>query len=164
MNVLRGRTLAALLAAATSVAAPLSAQEIPVVERTLSNGMKVLMVARHDQPTISCGWLARVGSANERPGITGLAHLFEHMMFKGTKTIGTRDAARDLELNRLQDEVQAGVREEMSVLREKQRRGEIADMMAPAARSPRLVELLAKFDALVTEQRALIVKDEMDKV
>ena len=164
MNVLRGRTLAALLAAATSVAAPLSAQEIPVVERTLSNGMKVLMVARHDQPTISCGWLARVGSANERPGITGLAHLFEHMMFKGTRTIGTRDAARDLELNRLQDEVQAGVREEMSVLREKQRRGEIADMMAPAARSPRLVELLAKFDALVTEQRALIVKDEMDKV
>ena len=52
--------------------------------------MKVLMVERHDQPTISCGWLARVGSANERPGITGLAHLFEHMMFKGTKTIGTQ--------------------------------------------------------------------------
>ena len=47
--------------------------------------MKVLMVARHDQPTVSCGWLARVGSANERPGITGLAHLFEHMMFKGTQ-------------------------------------------------------------------------------
>jgi predicted Zn-dependent peptidase len=164
MNVLRGRTLAALLTAAASVAAPLSAQEIPVVERTLSNGMKVLMVARHDQPTVSCGWLARVGSANERPGITGLAHLFEHMMFKGTKTIGTRDAARDLELNRQQDEVQVGIREEMSLLREKQRRGEIADMMDPAARTPRLVELLAKFDALVTEQRALVVKDEMDKI
>ena len=161
---LRGRILAALLAAAAAIAAPLSAQELNVVERTLPNGMKVLMVARHDQPTISCGWLARVGSANERPGITGLAHLFEHMMFKGTKTIGTKDAARDLELNRLQDEVQVGIREEMSILREKQRRGEIADMMDPAARTPRLTELLAKFDALVTEQRALIVKDEMDKL
>ncbi|MBK9089708.1 MAG: insulinase family protein [Holophagales bacterium] len=164
MNVLRGRTLAALLAAALALAAPLSAQELNVVERTLPNGMKVLMVPRHDQPTISCGWLARVGSANERPGITGLAHLFEHMMFKGTRTIGTKDAARDLELNRLQDEVQVGIREEMSLLREKQRRGEIRDMMDPAVRTPRLSELLAKFDALVTEQRGLIVKDEMDKL
>ena len=164
MTLSRGRTLAALFAAASALAAPLSAQELNVVERTLPNGMKVLMVPRHDQPTISCGWLARVGSANERPGITGLAHMFEHMMFKGTRTIGTKDAARDLELNKLQDEVQAGIREEMSVLREKQRRGEIADMMAPAARTPRLSELLAKFDALVKEQRALIVKDEMDKL
>ena len=138
MNVFRGRTLAVLLAAASALAAPLAAQELNVVERTLSNGMKVLMVARHDQPTVSCGWLARVGSANERPGITGLAHLFEHMMFKGTTTIGTKDAARDLELNRMQDEVQALIREEMAVLREKQRRGEIADMMDPAARTPRL--------------------------
>ena len=164
MNFLRGRTLAALLAAASALAAPLAAQELNVVERTLSNGVKVLMVARHDQPTVSCGWLARVGSANERPGITGLAHLFEHMMFKGTKTIGTRDAVRDLELNRMQDEVQAGIREEMAVLREKQRRGEIADMMDPAARTLRLGELLAKFDALVAQQRALIVNDEMDKI
>ncbi|MBK9967484.1 MAG: insulinase family protein [Holophagales bacterium] len=163
MKIPRGRILAALLATAAA-AAPLYAQDIPVVERTLPNGMKLLMVARHDQPTVSCGWLARVGSANERPGITGLAHLFEHMMFKGTKTIGTKDAARDLELNRLQDEVQVGIREEMSVLREKQRRGEIRDMMDPAVRTPRLTELLAKFDALVKEQRALIVKDEMDKL
>lgn len=164
MTLTRGRILAALLAATAALAAPLSAQDLPVVERTLPNGMKVLMVERPDQPTISCGWLARVGSANERPGITGLAHLFEHMMFKGTKTIGTKDAARDLALNRLQDEVQVGIREEMSVLREKQRRGEIRDMMDPAARTQRLTELLAKFDALVTEQRGLIVKDEMDKL
>jgi predicted Zn-dependent peptidase len=163
MNIPRGQILAALLATAAA-AAPLSAQDIPVVERTLPNGMKILMVERHDQPTISCGWLARVGSANERPGITGLAHLFEHMMFKGTKTIGTKDAARDLELNRLQDEVQVGIREEMTVLREKQRRGEIKDMMDPAVRTPRLTELLAKFEALVKEQRTLIVKDEMDKL
>ncbi len=165
MTVFRGRVLAALVAAAALAAPALAlAQELNVVERTLPNGMKVLMVPRHDQPTISCGWLARVGSANERPGITGLAHLFEHMMFKGTRTIGTKDAARDLELNRLQDEVQVGIREEMSLLREKQRRGEIRDMMDPAVRTPRLTELLGKFDALVAEQRALIVKDEMDKL
>jgi predicted Zn-dependent peptidase len=160
MILTRGRALAALLLAA----APLAAQDVPVVERTLSNGMRLVMVERHEQPTIACGWLARVGSANERPGMTGMAHLFEHMMFKGTKTIGTRDPRRDAELNDRQDEVQARIREEMSVLREKQRRGEIADMMDPAVRTPRLSEALAEFDRLVKEQRELIVKDEMDRI
>ena len=160
MVLTRGRGLAALLLAAT----PLAAQDVPVVERSLPNGMRLVMVERHEQPTIAFGWLARVGSANERPGMTGMAHLFEHMMFKGTKTIGTRDARRDAELNDRQDEVQARIREEMSVLREKQRRGEIASMMDPAVRTPRLQEALAEFDRLVKEQRKLIVKDEMDRI
>ena len=60
--------------------------------------MKLLLVPRADEPSIAAGWVAHVGSANERPGITGISHLFEHMMFKGTKTIGAKDAARDLEL------------------------------------------------------------------
>jgi predicted Zn-dependent peptidase len=160
MTMTRGCALAVLLLAV----APLTAQDIPVIERTLPNGMRLVMVERHEQPTIAFGWLARVGSANERPGTTGTAHLFEHMMFKGTKTIGTRDARRDAELNVKQDEVQARIREEMSVLREKQRRGEIADMMDPKARTPRLREALAEFDRLVKDQRELIVKDEMDRI
>jgi len=150
--------------AALLVAAPLGAQSIPVVEKTLSNGMRLVMVERHDQPTISLGWMARVGSADERPGITGMAHLFEHMMFKGTRTIGTKDAKRDAELNDLQDKVQAQIRQEMSILRERQRRGEIADMMDPKARTPRLQQLLKDFEGLVQEQRGLVVKDEMDRI
>jgi len=151
--------LTALIAAGA-----LPAQHLPVVEKTLSNGMRLVMVERREQPTIAFGWMAQVGSANERPGITGLAHLFEHMMFKGTKTLGTRDAKRDGELNDLQDKVQAGIREEMTVLREQQRRGGIPDMMDPKARTPRLQKLLDEYDALVKEQRALIVKDEMDQI
>ncbi|MDP2877881.1 MAG: pitrilysin family protein [Holophaga sp.] len=157
MNLSQGQGLVALLVAA----APLMAQEIPVVEKTLSNGMRLLMVERHDQPTIAAGWVARVGSANERPGITGLAHLFEHMMFKGSKIIGTRNATRDGELNDLQDKLQAQIREEMSILRDKQRRGEITNMMDQKVRTPRLQKLLEEFEALVKEQRGLIVKDEI---
>ena len=52
-------------------------------EHTLSNGMKLVLVPRHLSPTVAGGWVAHVGSANERPGITGISHLFEHMMFKG---------------------------------------------------------------------------------
>ena len=150
--------------AAFLAAAPLAAQAIPIVEKTLSNGMRLVMVERHDQPTIALGWMARVGSADERPGMTGIAHLFEHMMFKGTRTIGTRDAKRDGELNDLQDKIQVGIREEMGILRERQRRGEITNMMDPKARTPRLQELIKAFDRLVEEQRGLVVKDEMDKI
>ncbi len=150
--------------AVSLAAAPLAAQTLPIVEKTLSNGMRLVMVERHDQPTISLGWMARVGSADERPGMTGIAHLFEHMMFKGTRTIGTRDAKRDGELNALQDQVQVGIREEMAILRERQRRGEITSMMDPKARTPRLQELIKAFDRLVEEQRGLVVKDEMDKL
>src|SRR5512141_1109570 len=70
---------------------PLSAQKVPVIEKQLGNGMRLLLVERHDEPTVAGGWVAHVGSSNERPGMTGIAHLFEHMMFKGTPTIGTKD-------------------------------------------------------------------------
>ena len=63
---------------------PLRAQTVPVVEKHLANGLRLLLVERHDEPTVAGGWVAHVGSSNERPGITGIAHLFEHMMFKGT--------------------------------------------------------------------------------
>src|ERR1044071_8098846 len=66
-------------------------QQVPAIETNLANGMRLLMVERHDEPSVAGGWVAHVGSANERPGITGIAHLFEHMMFKGTPTIGTKN-------------------------------------------------------------------------
>ena len=144
--------------------ATLAAQEIPITERTLPNGLRILLVERHDEPTIACGWVARVGSADERPGITGIAHLFEHMMFKGTKTIGTRNAKRDAELNALQDQTVAEIRQELDLLREKLRRGEIVDINDPKARSPRHQQLLDTLGKLVEEQRALIVKDELAKI
>ena len=69
-----------------------------VVEHELDNGMTLLLVPRPGDPNVAAGWVARVGSVNERPGITGVAHLFEHMMFKGTQTIGTRDIEQDLQI------------------------------------------------------------------
>src|SRR5215467_3425588 len=76
----------------------LKAQKVPVVEKQLSKGMRLLMVERHDEPSVAGGWVAHVGSSNERPGMTGTAHLFEHMMFKGTPTIGTKDYSKDLKI------------------------------------------------------------------
>ena len=62
-----------------------------VMERTLSNGMKVLLVERHQAPIVAFNLTYKVGSAHEQSGATGIAHLYEHMAFKGTPFLGTSD-------------------------------------------------------------------------
>jgi len=140
------------------------AQHVPVVEVTLSNGMRMLLVERHDEPSIAGGWVAHVGSANERPGMTGITHLFEHMMFKGTRTIGTRDPERDLQIIEEQERLREEIRKEEALLRAAWRRGEIDDWQKPEHRTPRLRELEAAFQKLVEEQRQLLVKNEFDRI
>ncbi len=138
--------------------------EVPVEEFTLDNGMKFLLVRRPEQATVMGGWVAHVGSANERPGITGVAHFFEHMMFKGSRILGTKDAVRDAEILAEQEALQEQIRELYRVQRARWRKGEIDDPFDPAARPQALVDLEARFAKLVEEQRALMVKDEFDKI
>jgi len=166
MIALRNRTklLLHFLLAGSLFALPAFAQKVPVVEKTLSNGMKLLLVERHDEPTVSGGWIAHVGSSNEKPGMTGLAHLFEHMMFKGTPTIGTKDAKRDLEIIEEQEKLRDQMREEDAKMRAAYRRGEIDDLMKPENKSARCKELNEQFKKLVDEQRALLVKNEFDRI
>ena len=64
---------------------------LDVKQHTLSNGLELLVVERHLSPTFSVRVRFKVGSADEKPGITGIAHLLEHMLFKGTGNIGTVD-------------------------------------------------------------------------
>ncbi|NDC37684.1 MAG: insulinase family protein [Proteobacteria bacterium] len=66
-----------------------------VQEFTLSNGLRVLVYRRGDAPVFSGVVGVRVGGSDEQLGKTGISHMFEHMAFKGTSTIGTRDYARE---------------------------------------------------------------------
>ncbi|RMG42391.1 MAG: insulinase family protein [Acidobacteria bacterium] len=156
-------TLAALAAAPATPAASGRAQ-VPVEEFVLDNGMRFLLVRQPEKTTVSAGWVAHVGSANERPGMTGISHLFEHMMFKGTRTIGTKNAERDLEIIEEQERIQERIREIYREQRRRWRLGEISDPFDPDARPPELVELQRRFQELVEEQRSLMVKDEFDKI
>ena len=164
--ILNSRRLAVGLSliAVSSLARAAEKPRIEVEEWTQSNGMRWLLYERHDAPTIAAGWVARVGSANERPGMTGISHFFEHMMFKGTRIIGTKDIDLDLKLIDEQETLREGMREEMAVMRERLRRGEIAGMDDQAAKTPRYLELEKKFDALVLQQRDNIIKDQMDQI
>jgi predicted Zn-dependent peptidase len=140
------------------------AQQVPVREVTLDNGMKFLFVQRKGAPNIAAGWVAKVGSVHERPGITGTAHLFEHMMFKGTQTIGSRNIEEDLRINVQLDQVKAELRKEEQELARKLRLGLIANAKDPAVRSERHRQLLAEFDKLNARQKELLVKNEFDRI
>lgn len=70
--------------------------DIDVAEHTLSNGMRILIVPRPAVPTVSFVVEYRVGGVDEVPGKTGIAHFLEHMLFKGTTTVGTRDAEAEV--------------------------------------------------------------------
>ena len=70
---------------------------LTVYQDSLSNGLKILVLEKHDLPIASFQVWYRVGSRNERPGITGISHLLEHMMFKASGDIGSGDFARTVQ-------------------------------------------------------------------
>jgi zinc protease len=86
----------AATAAAKSAALPGADQ---IVTRTLPNGLKLVVWPDRDIPNVAMYTWYRVGSRNERPGITGISHFFEHMMFNGTKTRSPGEFDRLMEAN-----------------------------------------------------------------
>ncbi|MGE5646393.1 MAG: M16 family metallopeptidase [Acidobacteriota bacterium] len=110
--------LACTLLAAFSAAAQTDFKDIEsrVTEMTLKNGWKIIVLERHQAPVASFLTYADVGSVQETKGITGLAHIFEHMAFKGSRTLGTKNYAEeklaldrvDAAFNALQKEKQKG--------------------------------------------------------
>ena len=61
--------------------------QIPIERYTLNNGLRVILSEDHALPVVAVNLWYNVGSRNERPGRTGLAHLFEHMMFQGSQHV-----------------------------------------------------------------------------
>ena len=61
---------------------------IPIEQYKLDNGLRIVMSVDHSAPTYGISITYNVGSHNERPGHTGFAHLFEHMMFEGSANVG----------------------------------------------------------------------------
>ncbi|MDH5744037.1 MAG: insulinase family protein [Candidatus Aminicenantes bacterium] len=121
-----------------------------VKEFTLSNGMRFFVYERPQVPTFAGMIMVKVGSVDERKGETGLAHFFEHMAFKGTPVIGTRDYAKEKrildEMDRFGDELAA-----------EYMKGNQADEAKIKAFKDKLKELQE-------EHRKYVVKDEIDKI
>jgi predicted Zn-dependent peptidase len=92
-----------------AISLPLAAQDLASIEKRvtvkkLDNGLTVIVMERPEAPVFSFATMVNVGSAQEVPGITGLAHMFEHMAFKGTDKIGTTDyTAEKAALQKVED-------------------------------------------------------------
>ena len=80
----RAALCALLLLACTSGPAAQTTLQVPFTQFTLPNGLRVILHEDHSVPLVSVNVWYHVGSANERPGRTGFAHLFEHLMFMGS--------------------------------------------------------------------------------
>lgn len=157
----------ALLALSPSLAAQTpTGAELPVVERVFPNGLRFLVLPRPGAPTVAFVTQYRVGSVHEAEGESGIAHLLEHMLFKGTTTIGTTDHAAELALFPRIDAVQDSIR----ALRG--RRGTSVDAPAAAAAAAavdagvdaQIETLAARLKSLEDSARIHVVPNAFDQI
>ena len=121
-----------------------------VKEYTLRNGMKILMLERHYSPTVSFFMSFKVGSVDEHPRISGTAHLLEHMLFKGTRTLGTKNyAEEEIILDKI-DKVAINLDNEKI-------KGRKADEV-------KMKKLKAEFAELQDKHKRYVIKDEIDSI
>ncbi len=85
--------------------------EEKVQEFTLDNGMHFIVVERHEAPVAFGAVAFKVGSIYERSGTTGISHLLEHMLFKGTETVGTKDYKKEKPLLEREDQLAVAARD-----------------------------------------------------
>ncbi len=141
--------LLALLLGPIAMGQDLAQFEKRLTEFTLDNGLKFLVLERHEVPIVSFHTYADVGAVDEVKGITGMAHIFEHMAFKGTKTIGTKDYQAEAAAMTKMDELFVAIKQE-------KRKGDKADPEA-------LKKLQEQFEQAATEAQKHIVHDEYEE-
>jgi predicted Zn-dependent peptidase len=117
---------------------------------TLANGLEFLVFERHEVPVVSFHTYADVGSVDEARGITGLAHLFEHMAFKGTKTIGTKDYKAEARAMAKADEA-------FEALKAERRKGDKADNL-------RIEQLAKQFKEAEQDAQKYMIHDQFEEM
>src|SRR5690349_12076405 len=87
MHARAAAALAVLASASAAPSPPADLPQIPFEKYTLPNGLEVILHEDHRSPEVAVDVWYKTGARDEAPGHTGFAHLFEHMMFQGTKHI-----------------------------------------------------------------------------
>jgi len=155
----RSTLLAVLLALALTVPALAATPEpasdpLQAGEVRLDNGLRIVVLERTTSPTFAAMYQFGVGAAMDPKGRTGIAHLLEHMMFKGSSTVGTLDPEREKALmDRLVE-----LWDELHVELDREH-----DPFATADEE-RVKALKAEIEKVSAEQKALILKNEYDEV
>ncbi|GKS60272.1 peptidase M16 [Nitrospira sp.] len=137
--------------------ADMSALKDRVIEHKLKNGLKLLMVERHHAPVVSINVTFGVGGVNEVTGQTGVAHLYEHMAFKGTRRLGTTNFDKERPLLQQLDKVNTELERARGRLQAAVETGEPED---PAVRA-KAEELERRFAKLQAKAGEYVVENEI---
>jgi predicted Zn-dependent peptidase len=124
--------------------------ENKVVKAKLKNGLTVLMLERHLSPTVSLYIRHRIGASDETAGEYGAAHFCEHMMFKGTTTIGTKNYAAE-------KKILDAIEKTGSTLDKEKRKGQKADAKI-------IAELSGRLKKLQDQNKKYIIPNEIDRL
>jgi predicted Zn-dependent peptidase len=128
--------------------------KLDVKDYTLKNGMRVLIVPRHVKPTFRAYMMFDAGAIREGPGTTGIAHLLEHLMFKGTKDFGSWNYSEEEPLMKEMD----SLADEWYAEKEKTRN-------AFGGGSPAKIKMLEeKMRSLLDKQRKYIISNEIQGI
>ena len=122
----------------------LASVNLPVHREVLPNGLTVLLHPNAQAPTVSCRLFYVTGSVHEVPGKSGLAHILEHELFKGTKKVGITDSVADKRFMEIQDSLQALIRPAKL-----------------AGDTVTVKKLTVQHDSVLNEHRKFFVKDEL---
>jgi predicted Zn-dependent peptidase len=131
-----------------TVAQDLADFEKEITEFTLDNGLQFIILERHEAPVATFLTFANVGAVDEQRGKTGLAHLFEHMAFKGTRTIGTRDYKAEAQAMTRMDEIFAALQTECA---------------RPSPDPNRIQALQEQLEKAIQDGQAFLVHDEFEE-
>ena len=123
--------------------------EKSVFETTLNNGLKLIIVPNHDAPVVSMTTWANVGGSDDPKGYSGLAHMFEHMAFKGTTKIGVTDYAKEIVKIAKEDALDKAIREERS-------KGILAD-------EKKIEKLEKQLSQAIDDSYSLVIPNEFPK-
>lgn len=122
---------------------------LPVVEKVLKNGLRVLVVEKPGVPVVSFSFMMPVGAQDAPKGKTGLPHMLEHMMFKGTETIGTKDYKKEKPILEAMDKVAVEMNQEKAQLE-------------PSVE--KLKQLAGEMKKLQEEHHRVVIKDELSSI
>lgn len=150
MHRLTAALALALAAAPVAAQQPSPGERLPVVKYVLPNGMTFLLLRRDGAPVVSFVTQFRAGAVDEWTGISGTAHLFEHMLFKGTPTLGTRDSAAEQRIFPRIDAVADSLTAEF-------RKGQSADTAL-------LAHFRDRLRTLEDSARQFVVSNELDRI
>lgn len=145
MNMFKKWSCVAAALVATALSSQALAQvNLAVHKEVLDNGLTVLLHPNKQAPTVSCRLFYVTGSVHEVPGKSGLAHILEHELFKGTRKVGVLDSIADARFMATQDSLQALIRP--AIL---------------AGDTSTVNKLTVEHDSVLNEHRKIFVKDEL---